>query len=190
MVLAGKSEGEYTEYTELPRWEEALKSDCASAPRIREIRLSCKVMKAELTEDVLRECLLSAEIGFRVRTRVAEVTGADMGPAHAARQKLFLALLRHGFDDWLQKKERGTIASEAFDDLVESTLSAYDDDTFWIELEARLGERDFFLYASDAEVEAAEKTGKLPERVEWYYRKYRHEFHRHGTDRLEIDEDL
>lgn len=147
-------------------------------------------MKQEFTDEELREILLSAEAGFRMRAAVAEVTGADTRPARSARQALFSSLLRPGVGDWLEEKNGETVPTEAFDDLVESVLSAYDDDTFWIELESRLGERDFFLYASDVEVDAAEKTGKLPERVEWYYRKYRHEFDRHGTDRLEIDEDL
>lgn len=147
-------------------------------------------MKNEFTDAELREILLSAEAGFRMREAVGEVTGADMGPARAARQALFGAALRAGIEDWLEEKEEETVPSEAFDDLVESVLGAYDDDTFWIELEGRLGERDFFLYGSDEEIDTAEKTGKLPERVEWYYRKYRHEFDRHGTDRLEIDEDL
>lgn len=147
-------------------------------------------MKQEFTDEELREIFLSAEVGFHVRATVAEVTGADMRPAQAARQVLFSSLSRPEIGDWLEEKDSETVPAEAFDDLVESVLSAYDDDTFWIELESRLGERDFFLYASDAEVDAAEKTGELPERVEWYYRKYRHEFDRHGTDRLEIDEDL
>lgn len=147
-------------------------------------------MRQEFTEDVFREVLLSAEVGFRVREAVAEVTGADMGPARKARQALFSVAPKPVSDEWIAGKKREASPSEAFDGLAESVLSAYDDDTFWIELEGRLGERDFFLYASDAEIDEAERTGRLPERVEWYYRKYRHEFDRHGTDRLEIDEDL
>ncbi len=165
----------------------AARSGACSLPG-NEVRF--KTMKNEFTDEQSHEILLSAEVGFRVRETVGEVTGADMGPARAARQALFDAALRAGIDDWFEEKDGKTVPSEAFDDLVESVLGAYDDDTFWIELESRLGERDFFLYASDAEVDAAEKTGEFPERVEWYYRKYRHEFDRHGTDRLEIDEDL
>ena len=41
-----------------------------------------------------------------------------------------------------------------------------------------------------AMIEAAEKSGKLPDRVEWYYRKYRKEFDEHGVDRLEISEEF
>lgn len=147
-------------------------------------------MKNLFTDEQFRELLLSAEVGFRVRETVAEVTGADMSPAREARKALFSDAIPAGIDDWIGGKAAEKVPSEAFDDLVESVLAAYDDDTFWIELESRLGERDFFLYASDAEVDEAERTGRLPERVEWYYRKYRHEFDRHGTDRLEIDEDL
>jgi len=148
-------------------------------------------MKNTFTEAQLREILLSAEAGFRVREAVAEAMGADMKPMLDAR----LALLRYakeaaGIDDWLVEKKKKFEPAEAFGDLVESILREYDEDTFWIELEGRLGERDFDIYASDEEFAEAEKTGKYPERVIWYHRKYRKEFSEHGIDRLEINEDI
>lgn len=146
-------------------------------------------MKNEFTEAELREILLSAEAGFRVREAVAEAMGADMKPILAAREALLRLAEERGVDDWIAKKGGESVPTDAFDDLVEGILREYDEDTFWLELEGRLGERDFDLYASDAEFAEAEKTGKYPERVVWYYRKYRKEFDEHGIDRIVIDED-
>jgi hypothetical protein len=147
-------------------------------------------MENMFTEAELREILLSAEAGFRVREAVAEAMGADAGPMRDARAALFRSAKEAGIDDWIIEKKKRFEPTEAFDDLVESILREYDEDTFWVELEGRLGERDFDIYASDEEFAEAEKTGKYPERVVWYYRKYRKEFSEHGIDRLEINEDI
>jgi hypothetical protein len=147
-------------------------------------------MKKTFTEAQIREILLSAEAGFRVREAVAEAMGADMGPMRAARGALLRNAKAAGIDDWIAGKDENLEPTVAFDDLVESVLREYDEDTFWLELEGRLGERDFDVYASDTEFAEAEKTGKYPERVVWYHRKYRKEFSEHGIDRLEINEDV
>ncbi len=147
-------------------------------------------MKNVFTEAELREILLSAEAGFRVREAVAETMGADMEPMRDARAALLRSAKDAGTGDWVAEGKGKPEPTDAFDDLVESILREYDEDTFWIELEGRLGERDFDIYASDAEFAEAEKTGKYPERVVWYHRKYRKEFSEHGIDRLEINEDI
>lgn len=147
-------------------------------------------MKNVFTEAELREILLSAEAGFRVREAVAEAMGADMEPMRDARAAFLRSAKEAGVDDWVAEQDGKPEPTEAFDGLVESILREYDEDTFWIELEGRLGERDFDIYASDEEFAEAEKTGKYPERVVWYHRKYRKEFSEHGIDRLEINEDL
>jgi hypothetical protein len=147
-------------------------------------------MKNTFTEAQLREIFLSVEVGFRVREAVADAMGADMGPMRDAREALFRHAKEAGIDDWVSGEGEKLEPTTAFDDLVESILREYDEDTFWLELEGRLGERDFDVYASDAEFAEAEKTGKYPERVVWYHRKYRKEFSEHGIDRLEINEDI
>lgn len=147
-------------------------------------------MKKTFTENELREILLSAEAGFRVREAVAEAMGADLNPVRDAREALLRSAKEAGIDDWIIEKKKRFEPTDALDDLVESVLREYDEDTFWIELEGRLGERDFDIYASDEEFAEAEKTGKYPERVVWYHRKYRKEFSEHGIDRLEINEDV
>lgn len=147
-------------------------------------------MKNTFTEAELREILLSAEAGFRVREAVADAMGADMVPMRDARAALLQYAKETGVTDWVTGEGEKLEPATAFDDLAESILREYDEDTFWIELEGRLGERDFDIYASDTEFAEAEKTGKYPERVVWYHRKYRKEFSEHGIDRLEINEDI
>jgi hypothetical protein len=147
-------------------------------------------MKKIFTDEQFREILLSAEAGFRVREAVAEAMGADMKPIRDSREAVLRMASETGIGDWVTEKEGKPEPTQTFDDLVESILREYDEDTFWMELEGRLGERDFDVYASDAEFAEAEKTGKYPERVVWYHRKYRKEFSEHGIDRLEINEDV
>lgn len=147
-------------------------------------------MKRTFSEEQMRELLLSAEVGFRVREAVAEAMGADMKPIRDSRETLLREAQVSGVDDWVSGGKGALEPAESFDDLVESVLREYDEDTFWMELEGRLGERDFDVYASDDEFAEAERTGKYPERVVWYYRKYRKEFAEHGIDRLEINEDV
>lgn len=147
-------------------------------------------MKKDFTETELREILLSAEVGFRIREIVAEDMGADKRPLSVSREALFRAAHDAGISDFFSEQEGKLVPTDAFDGLVESVLSGYDEGTFWTELEGRLGERDFDLFASDEEFATAEKTGKYPERVIWYHQKYRKEFADHGIDRLEINEDV
>ncbi len=146
-------------------------------------------MEQEFTEEELRDVLLSAETGFRVREEVASGMGADTGPMLAAREALSRMAHNRGLTDWIMEADGKLVPEKGFDEVVEGVLREYDEGVLWSELEGRLGERDFDIHASDEEFAEAEKTGKYPERVEWYYRKYRAEFADHGIDRLEIDED-
>jgi hypothetical protein len=147
-------------------------------------------MNKDFSEEELRELLLSAEAGLRVRAAVAGGMGSDMKPMLASREALFRMAREAGIMDWIAEENGKLGPTKALDDLAESILREYDEGLFWTELEGRLGERDFDLFASDAEFAEAEKTGTYPERIEWYYRKYRKEFFEHGIDRLEIDEDV
>ena len=147
-------------------------------------------MNESFTEEELRELILSAEAGFRVREELANGMGADTKQMLAARDALYRMARDRGLSDWISDERGMPVQAKALDEMVEGMLREYDEGLFWSELEGRLGERDFDIHASDEEFAAAEKSGTYPERVEWYYRKYRKEFADHGIDRLEIGEDV
>lgn len=148
-------------------------------------------MNMTLSEEQLKDLVFLAELGRFVRERTGSVSDAELDRLWTGAMAPLLALAR----------ENGvagvTESPDGVDDLHEvilaetdAAMAEYDDETFWFELEGRLGERDFYQYGTDEEIDAAEKTGRLPDRVEWYYRKYRKEFDEYGIDRLEISEDF
>lgn len=148
-------------------------------------------MEISLSEAQLKDLVFLAELGRFVRERTSDVPDAELDRLwKSAIEPLLRAVREAGIDGVAGKRDgRLTVAKEivvATDDAID----AYDEETFWFELESRLGERDFYYYGNNKEIELAEKTGKLPDRVEWYYRKYRKEFDEHGVDRLEVNEEF
>ncbi len=78
------------------------------------------------------------------------------------------------------------IPSDDFSEEMQMVTDDYDDETFWHELETRLGKRDFEFAMTDEERAKAEKTGILPSRVFDFYEKWRKEFEENGVERLGI----
>jgi hypothetical protein len=148
-------------------------------------------MNITLTEEQLRDLAFLAELGRFVRERTSAVPDAELDRIWTSAIVPLLSAAREAGIDGIS--ERRDEEDDLHGDLVsetDSAMAAYDDETFWFELEGSLGERDFYQYGSDDEIDEAERSGRLPERVEWYYRKYRKEFDEHGVDRLEINEDF
>ncbi|HWQ59658.1 MAG TPA: hypothetical protein VN420_00730 [Candidatus Fimivivens sp.] len=148
-------------------------------------------MELKLSEGQLKDLVFLAELGRFVRERTSEVSDAELDRLWKSAIEPLLFAAREAGIEGIAEDRNGkiTVAKEivvATDDAVDD----YDEETFWFELESRLGERDFYYYGNDKEIELAQKTGKLPDRVEWYYRKYRKEFDEHGVDRLEVNEEF
>ncbi len=71
----------------------------------------------------------------------------------------------------------------------EEAMFDYDDDTFWFELETRLGQRDFERTMTGAEKKEMEENGALyPEKIHELYESWGKEFERNGIERLGIAE--
>lgn len=148
-------------------------------------------MDISLSEAQLKDLVFLAELGRFVRERTSDVSDAELDRLwKSAIEPLLLAVREAGIEGIMGDRDgKLTVAKEVIV-ATDDAIDAYDEETFWFELESRLGERDFYLYGSNEEIELVEKTGKLPDRVEWYYRKYRKEFDEHGVDRLEINEEF
>ena len=76
-------------------------------------------MEQEFTEEELRDVLLSAETGFRVREEVASVMGADTGPMLAAREALSRMAHNRGLTDWIMEADGKLVPEKGFDEVVE-----------------------------------------------------------------------
>ncbi|NTV55502.1 MAG: hypothetical protein HGA16_03310 [Candidatus Moranbacteria bacterium] len=148
-------------------------------------------MNISLSKEQLKDLIFLVELGRFVRERSSDVPDTELDRLWAEVIQPLLAAARAAEVDGIAENRDGklVIAKEILS-ATDEAVAEYDDETFWFELESRLGERDFYYYGNDKEIEMAEKTGKLPDRVEWYYRKYRKEFDEHGVDRLEISEEF
>ncbi len=147
-------------------------------------------MEISLTKEQLRDLVFLAELGRFVRERSSDVPDEELTRLWTAIEPLLVVAREAGIEDITEEKDGKPVIVEEILSATDTAVADYDDETFWFELESRLGERDFYYYGNDTEIETAEKTGKLPDRVEWYYRKYRKEFDENGIDRLEISEEF
>ena len=148
-------------------------------------------MDISLTKEQLRDLVYLAELGRFIRERSSDVPEAELDSVwQNAIEPLLATAKASGMKDIIEEHDGKTIIANDILAATDEAVADYDDETFWFELESRLGERDFYAYGNDAEIEESEKSGKLPDRVEWYYRKYRKEFDENGIDRLEISEEF
>lgn len=148
-------------------------------------------MELKLSEEQLMDLVFLVEIGRFVRERTSDVPDEELDRLwKSVMEPLLAAAEAEGVDGIASERDGKPVVSKGILDATDEAVALYDDETFWFELESRLGERDFYYYGNDKEIELAQKTGKLPDRVEWYYRKYRKEFDEHGVDRLEVNEEF
>lgn len=80
------------------------------------------------------------------------------------------------------------IMSDEFSEKYHEVIEEYNDETFWHDLEVRLGKRDFERTITDAEIKELEKDGWYPKRIHKIYKEWRKEFEKNGIERLEIVE--
>ncbi|NTW90226.1 MAG: hypothetical protein HGB37_04955 [Candidatus Moranbacteria bacterium] len=148
-------------------------------------------MNISLSKEQLKDLIFLVELGRFVRERSSDVPDTELDRLWAeVLQPLLVAARAAEVDGIAENRDGKLVIAKEILSATDEAVAEYDDETFWFELESRLGERDFYYYGNDKEIEMAEKTGKLPDRVEWYYRKYRKEFDEHGVDRLEISEEF
>lgn len=94
-----------------------------------------------------------------------------------------------GFPDMTEKFEGELIMSDDFSEKLHEAIDDYNDETFWHELEIRLGKRDFGRTITEAEKkEMKENDWWYPKRIHELYDKWSKEFEDNGVERLGIVE--
>ncbi|PIZ74793.1 hypothetical protein COY07_00120 [Candidatus Peregrinibacteria bacterium CG_4_10_14_0_2_um_filter_43_11] len=93
-----------------------------------------------------------------------------------------------GMEDMTDEDEGEFSASRELDedDLVQESMEAYNEETFWDELIDRLAERDFHRKYSTAEIRAMKDWIERAGHTDEFRDKYAEEFEKNGLDRLEI----
>lgn len=90
--------------------------------------------------------------------------------------------------EYMTERFRGEIImSDDLSEKLREAMDDYDDETFWHELEVRLGKRDFERTITEAEKkEIKENGGWYPDRIHGIYDGWGAEFEKNGVERLGI----
>ena len=92
-----------------------------------------------------------------------------------------------GCEKFAEKYKGKYIPSDPFSKKIDSAIFEYDNETFWNELEIRLGKRDFEQSISSQEAkEMKNNNGWYPERIHLIYDKWQKEFEDYGINRLDV----
>lgn len=144
-------------------------------------------MRLELSKDEMEELLLLLELGLWVREKEGELRKDKTELAKVASDRVWGQIEQSKLAPLARKWRDKIVPSETFSKKVDEVMNRFLEDEFWDELESRLAERDFFKYATEAEAKLARETGELPEKAEWYYRKWRKEFDQYDISRLDVE---
>lgn len=92
-----------------------------------------------------------------------------------------------GYEEMVEKFRGEILLSDEWSDRLQEVMDDYDDETFWHELEIRLGKRDLMKTITKQEQEEMEENGGwYPDRIHNLYNKWSEEFENYGIDRLDI----
>lgn len=143
-------------------------------------------MQLELSKEQFKEMLLAAMFYSWVCGGLADSKGEDFQKYEKLEEYLLKVAKENNFNDLVEEFEGHLVPDDNLSELVEETISEYDEDTFWFELVNRLGKRDFSRTITSEEKKELEKTDWLPDRIHDIYKKYEEEFDENGIERLEI----
>jgi len=146
-------------------------------------------MKIEFTKKQYRELMLLVLLGSWVRGGVADINGKYTPKMDEIEDYLAEQAQEAGLDYLIEDFEGKIMSCETLSKQCEKIIEEYNDDEFWIQLERRLGQRDFYRTITDEEKrEMKENNGWFPERIHKIYKKYEDEFIKNGVDGLEVKE--
>lgn len=92
-----------------------------------------------------------------------------------------------GREDMTQNFRDKLIMSDDLAEELQEAVDEYDNETFWHELEVRLGKRDFERTMTETEKKEIEaNNGWLPERIHGIYEGWGNEFEKYGIERLGV----
>lgn len=141
-----------------------------------------------LESDEFRELMLLVIIGNYVRNGSLEGAGLYKPEKHEAMERAMLRAAGECEAPFVRSHEGHFDPSADLEAESIQYIEHFIDDTFWEELEIRLGRRDFDRTMTEEESDHIEETnGRLPKRVYELYKIYRDELDKYGVDRLEIN---
>lgn len=151
-------------------------------------------MKINLTKKQY-ECLIKAiEAGSSVYGILGDTVADYYKPQSIEIENLqdyFLNFAHDfGMENITEEFQGNLITSNDYSEQMEEAMDDYNNETFWNELQVRLGKRDFSrTMTALEEKEIKENGGWLPDRIHGIYDEWEKEFEEHGIERLEVKKD-
>jgi hypothetical protein len=141
-----------------------------------------------LTKDEFRELLMLVLIGNHVRNSALEVDHAYDPNRHEVLEGALLRAAGKLEAPYVRSHEGHYDPTPELEMEYVRYIEDFIDDTFWDELEVRLGKRDFDRTMTEEDDEYLEEhDGRLPPRAHAIYKRYHEEFDKYGIDRLEVN---
>lgn len=150
-------------------------------------------MKINLTKKQYESLIKAVEAGSSVYGILGDMVSDDYKKESDEIEDLQEYLLGFasdfGFPHMTEKFEGELIMSDDFSEKLHEAIDDYNDETFWHELEIRLGKRDFERTITEAEKKEMKENGWwYPKRIQELYAKWSKEFEDNGVERLDIVE--
>ncbi len=123
-------------------------------------------------------------LGDMVDRRKYKKTSLDM---HELQDKILSFARDFSCGSLVDEYDGKMILSDEWSEKIFDDSNYYDEETFWHELVARLGKRDFFRDIRPEEREyIINNAGWLPNRIYDFYEKWEDEFDEHNLERLDV----
>lgn len=143
----------------------------------------------EQYEDLLKMCEVADSVYGIMGDMVSEDYKKQSERIVETRRHLLSYADQFGCGEMAEVFEGEIIPSDKFSEEMQAVIDDYGNETFWHELETRLGKRDFEKDMTDEEKKEVEKEGWLPLRVNNFYDKWAKELEEHGVERLGVIKD-
>lgn len=148
-------------------------------------------MTVELTKKQFMSLITAVEAGSAIYGILGDIVSdrykKQSNNIEEVRNCLLAQAKKLGCKDIVEEFEGITILDEELAEKFDRAIEDYDDETFWHELETRLGKRDFDRSVTVEEIqEMISSHGLYPERIHDLYDNWGKEFEKHGIDRLGV----
>lgn len=143
-------------------------------------------MKTQFTKEQFKELLLIVMLGVWVRSFVAESREENIEEIEKWEEYFAGVAKQLGYTELYEVFHGKLMPSNDLCLEAEDMMEEYNSETFWEELENRLGRRDFYETMTEKEKAELKNAKWLPDRVQVCYKYYSKEFEKNGINRLRI----
>lgn len=145
-------------------------------------------LSKEQFETLIKAVQAGASVYGILGDSVSEEYKKESDDIEKLRSYLLGVATDYGFEDMTEMFMGKMIMSDEWSEKLHEVIDEYNNETFWHELETRLGKRDFWRTITEAERAEIENDNWYPSRINDVYEKWGEEFEKYGIDRLEIKE--